>query len=369
MNKKKILFVITSLGYGGAERLLIHYVSKLNKNKYDFLVCSLRDKPDDLLPDISEYTPVIKLNLSNRFNPSITFKLIKLFKDFKPDLIHTHLFQPRIYATLAYLFYRNAILITQKHNNVNGIKHHIFIFFEMICISLNERVIAISESVKNSLIKFELVSPKKIFVLPNCIDYQHFNNYNVVNTDIEEKRDDIVIGVVGRLERQKGVKYLILAMKIILNRYPKATLDIIGDGSQLLKLQKLAEKIGISNSVKFFGKFGDVIPFYKKMDIFVLSSIYEGFGIVLLEAMATGVPVIATNVDGIKEIIIDMNNGILVPTKNPKAIADAITRIINDSELRKNLIDQGFKQAKLYDVKEHVMKLDNFYSQLLKIDS
>ena len=366
MNKKKILFVITSLGYGGAERLLIHYVSKLNKNKYDFLVCSLRDKPDDLLPDISIYTAVKKLNLNSRFNPFIVFRLIRLFKEFKPDLIHTHLFQPRIYATIAYLFYRNSILITQKHNNVNAIKHNIFLFLEMFCIFINKKVIAISESVKNSLIKFEHVSPKKIYVLPNCIDYQHFNNTSISSEELNKR--DIIVGTVGRLERQKGVKYLILAMKIILSRYPDAMLDIIGDGSQLPKLRKLAEKIGISNSVKFFGKFGDVKPFYNKMDIFVLSSIYEGFGIVLLEAMASGLPIVATNVDGIKEVVSDMKSGILVPSKNPQAIADAVIKLIENPQLRSSFIYEGYKRAKIFDVQDHVMKLDNFYSTLLKTE-
>ena len=366
MNKKKILFVITSLGYGGAERLLIHYVSKLNKSKYDFLVCSLRDKPDDLVPEISKHTPVKKLNLKNKFNPFIVLRLIRLFKEYKPDLIHTHLFQPRIYATLAYIFYRNSILITQKHNNVNAIKHNIFILIEMVCISLNKKVIAISESVKNSLIKFELVSPKKIYLLPNCIDYQHFNNTS--NSSEELNKQDIIIGAIGRLERQKGVKYLILAMKIILSKYPAAILDIIGDGSQLDKLKKLTAKLGISNSVKFFGKFGDVKPFYSKMDIFVLSSVYEGFGIVLLEAMASGVPIVATNVDGIKEVVSDMKSGILIPSKNPQAIADAVIKLIENPQLRSSLIYEGFERSKIFDVQDHVMKLDKFYSTLLETE-
>ena len=105
------------------------------------------------------------------------------------------------------------------------------------------------------------------------------------------------------------------------------------------------------------------------MDIFVLPSILEGFGIVLLEAMAAGIPVVATNVNGIKEVVINMHSGLLVPSKDPEAIADAVIRLIDNPELRKSLIQEGLKRAKLFDVKEHIIKLDNFYTNLLGIES
>lgn len=367
MVKNKILYVITSLGLGGAEKLLLYYLKNLDSKKYEMYVCCLREKPDDLISEISKYANVTNLKIRNKFNPLVILKLLKLIKSINPDLIHTHLVQPRIYTTIAYLFFNHAIIVTQKHNTVNPRKHHIFILLEMLSILVNKKVIAISQSVKNSLIKYELVPPGKIYVLPNCIDYQIFNKVTEFRSKSTEKQ--IIIGTVGRLERQKGTKYLLMAMKIILLDNPNVKLEIIGEGSLLDELKKISCKLHISNSVNFFGKFVDVKPFYNRMDIFVLPSIYEGFGIVLLEAMATGVPVVATNVDGIKEVIIDMNNGILVPARNPKAIADAVIRIINDSDLRKKLIDEGFKRAKMYDVKEHVMKLDNFYSHLLGIES
>ena len=91
--------------------------------------------------------------------------------------------------------------------------------------------------------------------------------------------NEIVIGTVGRLEKVKGINYLLLAMKMILAKFPEARLEIVGDGSQTAELKQNSKKLGISNSVFFFGKFTDVIPFYNKMDVFVLPSILEGFGI------------------------------------------------------------------------------------------
>lgn len=367
MVKTRILYVITSLGLGGAEKLLLSYLKKLDHNKYKFYVCSLREKPDELLFEISKYAEVTNLHISNRFNPNVIFHLLKLIRKVKPDIIHTHLFQARFYTTIAYLFYKNSILITHKHNNVNPRKHNIFIILEMLSILFNKKVIAISQSVKNSLIKYEFVSEKKIYVIPNGIDYQKFSNS--ANSSSFSDKKPIIIGTICRLERQKGISYLLLAMKIILAKFPDLQLEIVGDGTLSGELKDFSRKLGISNSVKFFGKFADVIPFYKKMNVFVLPSLYEGFGIVLLEAMAAGVPIVATNVDGIKEVVVDGVSGILVPPKNPEAIASAVTKIIESHHLARNLVDEGLKRCKLFDIKEHVTKIDNFYTNLSGVES
>lgn len=367
MRKTNILYVITSLGLGGAENLLLAYLKRLDGNKYNFFVCALREKPDDLLSEISKYAEVTILGVKNKFNPSVIFQLRKLIQKTQPDIIHTHLFQARFYTTIAHLFSKRTILITHKHNNVNPKKHNIFIFLEMLSILFNKKVIAISQSVKKSLMKFELVQSKKIFVLPNGIDYQKFYDSSLSKQYSSNKK--LIIGTVCRLEPQKGLSYLLLAMRIILTKFPQTRLEIVGDGSLLEELQNLSKKLGISNSVFFFGKFTDVIPFYNRMDIFVLPSLYEGFGIVLLEAMAAGVPVIATNVDGIKEVIIHGESGILVPPKNPEAIANAVINIIENPQIAGDLIEQGFKRSKLFDIQEHLLKLENLYKSLLGVES
>ena len=367
MKKIKILHVITSLGLGGAEKLLLSYLKNLDKKKYSFYVCCLRDKPDDLSFEISEYAQIINLKMKNKFNPAVIFHLLNVIKKIQPEIIHTHLFQPRIYTTFAHLLYRRGVLITHKHSIVNPRKHHIFMLLEMVTILFNNKVIAISESVKKSLNKYEFIPKSKIFVLTNSIDCKKFNEAFKQRAYPIDK--SIVIGTVGRIERVKGIKYLLLAMKIILRQYSNARLEIVGDGSELNELKLLAEKLGISNSVIFFGKLAHPIPNYSRMDIFVLPSLLEGFGIVLLEAMAAGIPVIATNVHGIKEVVIDGKSGILIPPKNPEAIAKSVLRIIEDPRLSKDLVEEGFKRARLFDIQEHLLKLENLYNSLLGVES
>lgn len=367
MDKIKVLYVITSTGFGGAERLLLAYLKLLDRNVYDFHVCSLLEKPDDLQDEISKYSKLTNLKSTNRFNPVVIPKLAKLIKQIKPDIIHTHLFQARFYTTVARFFSGPVNLITHKHNNVNLIKHNIFIVFEMISIFFNNKVIAISQSVAQSLRKFEFVSSKKIFVLHNGIDFDRFNKIASNKAILPGK--EIIIGLVCRLEPQKGISYLLLAMRTILAKFPNTKLEIVGDGSLRQELEEFSKKLGISNSVKFFGKFADVIPFYKRMNIFVLPSIYEGFGIVLLEAMAAGVPVVATNVDGIKEVVTDGKNGVLVKPKDPDAIADAVIKLIENDKLSERLVMAGYRRAESFDMKQHIFKLHNFYNNLLGVKS
>ena len=367
LGKIKILYIITSLGLGGAETLLLYYLKNLDKKKYNLYVCCFREKPDDLIEEMSAYAEVINFKIRNKFNPAIIFYILRLIREIKPDIIHTHLFQPRVYTTIAHLFNKQSILITQKHSIVNPKKHNIFILLEMISLRMNKKVIAISESVKKSLTKYEFIPRNKIFVLPNCIDYQAFNK--AILRDSIKNINEIVIGTVGRLEKVKGINYLLFAMKIILAKYPHTRLEIIGDGSQAGELVEISKKLGISNSVKFFGKFTDVIPFYNKMDIFILPSVLEGFGIVLLEAMAAGLPVVASDVDGIKEVVIHGESGILIPPKNPDAIASAVIQLIENPQLVNKLVENGLKRAQLFDVKEHVMKLESLYSNLLGAES
>lgn len=367
MKKIKLLYVITSTGFGGAERLLLSYLKLLDRIQYEIYVCSLREKPDDLQGEISKYAQFTNLNMRNKFNPSVLSNLTNLIREIKPDIIHTHLFQARFYTSVAHLFSRYGILITHKHNNVNPKKHNIFILFEMMSIFLNDKVIAISQAVAKSLRKFEFIPLKKIFVLHNGIDFKKFNE--IADSQNISPRNPFIIGIVCRLEPQKGISYLLLAMRIILAKFPNVKLEIVGDGSLFRELNELSKKLEISNSVKFFGKFADVIPFYKRMSVFVLPSLYEGFGIVLLEAMAAGVPVVATNVNGINEVVVDGESGILVPPKNPEAIADAVIKIIENDKLTERLVMEGYKRAELFDIKDHVMKLHNFYKNLLGVES
>ena len=188
-------------------------------------------------------------------------------------------------------------------------------------------------------------------LIPMGVDLSIFNCVKQVN------REDIyhkpLILFIGRLIRWKGIHILIQAMRLLIKDYPEASLVIAGDGVCLKKLKELVSKLGIESSVLFTGNIpgNEIISWYSKADIFILPSITdnnltEGLGVVLLEAMASGVPVIGSNSGGIPDIIEDGVNGLLVPPGDPDALNTAIIRIIEDPDLAEKFRNAGLKTVR-----------------------
>jgi glycosyltransferase involved in cell wall biosynthesis len=174
-----------------------------------------------------------------------------------------------------------------------------------------------------------------------------------------------VIGTVGRLEPVKDQVTLLYAFKIILQQFPNSKLVITGDGSLASVLKNTAASLRISNSVLFLGLRDDILELLGTMDIFVLPSISEGTSCTLLEAMSCGLPVVATNVGGNPELVLDNETGVLVPKQDSKKLSHAIITLLTNSDLRTKMslsgrerIVQGFSLYKMID------NLKNLYNSL-----
>ena len=202
---------------------------------------------------------------------------------------------------------------------------------------------------------YHIAGIKDTQVIPMGVDTNLFSRAEKV--DITRKKYEIdgdVLLFVGRLIRVKGVYYLIKALPKVLKRYPKTKLLIVGSGPEKRRLIQLCAELTIINSVVFINEVlqEDLIPLYSMADLLVLPSIMditgetEGLGVVLLEAMACGVPVIGSNVGGIKDIIIDGETGLLSEQKNSDSIAEKIIQLLSDEQLRKKVIENGFKLVK-----------------------
>ncbi len=188
-------------------------------------------------------------------------------------------------------------------------------------------------------------------------------NYVVKNIDIK----NIKVLYVGYLRHEKGLEYLIDSLNILLKKKYKINLTIVGDGEKRKELEALVNLKGLNNHVKFTGHIplGDkLLSLYRVSDIFVLPSISEGTPRVLLEAMCSGVPVIATNVGGIPFTIDDGENGLLVHSKDSVAIAEAISRLIVDEKLRRKLIDNGIRFAESNSIEAHVDEVFKFINNI-----
>jgi glycosyltransferase involved in cell wall biosynthesis len=209
----------------------------------------------------------------------------------------------------------------------------------------SSKIIVCSNSMKNDAMQKFSINPSKISVIPNGIDSERLN----INVEVSKTRESYgvywkeqMILFVGRLTAQKGCEYLIRAMPQILSKY-NAKLLIVGDGPSRSYLESEASRLGVSNRVIFTGFLSDVemVKLMKSTDVLVVPSIYEPFGIVALEGMAAGVPVVASGIDGLSEIISHEENGIKVFPQNPSSIFWGVDRVLSDRGLAEHLKEKG----------------------------
>ncbi len=209
----------------------------------------------------------------------------------------------------------------------------------------SSKLIVCSNSMKNDAMQKFSINPSKISVIPNGIDSERIN----INVEVSKTRESYgvywkeqMILFVGRLTAQKGCEYLIRAMPQILSKY-NAKLLIVGDGPSRSYLESEASRLGVSNRVIFTGFLPDVemVKLMKSTDVLVVPSIYEPFGIVALEGMAAGVPVVVSDIDGLSEIISHEDNGIKVFPQNPPSIFWGVDRVLSDRGLAEHLKEKG----------------------------
>jgi glycosyltransferase involved in cell wall biosynthesis len=226
-------------------------------------------------------------------------------------------------------------------------------------------VIAISEQVKEHLVKDFKVNEEKIDVIHNGVDLEKFTPTG--GHDSQPKKGPFglsngpVIGIIARLSDVKGHSYLIEAMKSVLDKVPQAQLFIVGEGKMKKELMDLTRRLGIEKNVVFYAQACDTKEALSAMDLFVLPSLKEGLGLALMEAMAQGLAVIGSDVGGIKTLVQNRHNGLLVPPADINALSGAIIELLADADKRQalgrqanNFIRQNFSQEKMVAQTERV---------------
>lgn len=302
----KIIHILPELGFGGAERLLLDILRFSDKEKHEFKVFCLM-KGGGFQTEIEKMgVPVEILGKKSKLGWELIKDLAKKLKQEKPEIVHTHLFAGDCWGKIAAKLAGVPVIISSEHN-LNVDEGKIKAIVKILTYKWTKRVIAVSEAVKKETMEVYKVPEKKIEVIRNGIDLKRFK---YKEPDLNKAK--IVFGCVGRLEEQKGQKFLVRAFTDVVSKYPQAELWLVGNGSLRWQLEKQVARLGLGKNVKFLGLRLNIAELLGEMDIFVLPSLWEGLGISAMEAMACGLPVIASKVDGLKEIINDGEDGILV---------------------------------------------------------
>jgi glycosyltransferase involved in cell wall biosynthesis len=273
------------------------------------------------------------------FDPSVLKRMINILKEENVVLIHTHSIGSNLYGRLAKIFL-NIPVVTTVHadtlSTLKGIfrKDIIGSILYRIDISMSrysDMIITVSNALKERLIE-RGINKEKISVVNNGIE--KCNEEKELDTlSIKERfgiTNEKVVGIVGRLSAVKNHFLFLRSAKILLKKERKVKFLIIGDGPLKRELEILAEELGIRENVIFTGWRDDVQQLYRIMDIFVLSSHMEGMPVTLLEAMFNQVPIVATKIGGIPEVIEDGVTGYLCPPDNPNALSEAIFSILSN---------------------------------------
>lgn len=376
----KILVVIPTLGYGGAERLLVSLLPKLKKKQFQIKVCTFH-APLDLAPELQkEGISIVNLALKHRW--SIFEALIKLYKEvknFKPEIIWGHLYFGILYSRFVSLFFSRLKVISVLHYNISSdsVKKGLWYSFRNWIFDKSKRfdftTIAVSESVKKDYQKF--FGWEDIEVVFNAIDLEKIDSA-IIDINIESIRkqykafpDDYIIVLPGRLHESKGHRFLIEAIKVLKEKYhliPKVI--IAGEGALRNEIEHFITELNLNNQFILTGNLeqGELFRVIKMSDLVVIPSLFEAFGIAVIEAMYLEKPIIVTEIDGLKEITENNVDAIQVPVKNPNAILDAILKIYKDPEYVKYISNNAKKTALRYDVNVVVEEWKNIFERELK---
>lgn len=338
--------VSTELDFGGVETSVRDRAIALREAGYTIEIACLH-KLGREGKKLQEYGfKIHNLDSSPRVpNFKLILKLAKLFREVKPDVIHASCFEANFHSVLASrvsvvgkVIAEEVGILTDGYGKLlrgwKARKIGSFIWNKA------DGILAISQAVKQSIMECENAPESRITTIPYYIDLERFRF--AANNEKQTPKDEFIIGYVARLSPEKGQRVLLPALKLALEKNENIKLWLVGDGSDRENLVNMAKELGIEEHVKFWGMRGDIPELLAQMDLFVLSSYNEGLGTVILEAMASGVLVIATDVGGVPEIIEHGENGVLFPVGDVEALAGEISRMINlDDAERSRIIRKG----------------------------
>ena len=370
MRKIRILRIVSNLGVGGVQKRMVSLLPKLNKERYNIVVCSFKSgELQHCLEQSGISVRIIKRRF--KFDPICIYRLYSIIKKENIDIVHTHCHKPNTTGRFAAKLASVPVIIANEHN-VDSWKSNWQLTLDRWLAAYSDKIIAVSEAVKSFYVKNANIPTDKFEVIYNGVDLDFWQKNMPSQKAILEKKAKLgllqgnkVIAAIGRLHPQKGHEYLLRAAKKIISRMGNLKFLIVGDGPMKESLESLSERLGIKENVVFTGKRDDVKDMLCISDFSVVSSIREGFSNVVLESMACSKPVVATDVGGNKEIIIDGENGFIVPSRNEDALADKIQALAGNEELTIRMGLAAKETVKNFSLSQMKYKTEKLYEELM----
>lgn len=361
----KILHVITSLYTGGAERLMVELLPRLKERGIEADLCLFNGAVTPFYNEILDKgVKVFDFGAGNNvYSPINILLLRKLMRNY--DIIHTHNTSPQFFAALANTGFGKH-LITTEHNTFNRRrKWPGFAAIDRLMYNRYDAVISISDKAEENLRTFLGDCKAEITTIYNGINVKKFAEAkpaSILHQMMPE--DGKAIIMVAGFRPQKDQPTLIRAMKYLPDRFH---LFFVGSGSEKSKCESLAEEMNLGDRVRFLGQRTDIPNLLKESDFVVMSSHYEGLSLSSVEGMSVGKPFLASDVDGLKEVV--KGAGILFPHEDSKAFADEILKLDKSNSLYNEVAERCFDRARKYDISTMVDQYIDVYNHTLSKQS
>jgi len=379
----RILHIITRLDRGGSAEAVMQIGERLSRKGHEVkIITGLTEDPQENFEAYAKRAGV-PITLISEFRREVNpfydlaafCRLYRLIKRENPEIVHTHTSKAGILGRWAAWLSGVKVIIHSSHGHIfygyfSGLRTKIFLWVEKLTAVITHKITTLSDLEINDYQSLRLARKEKFITIPYGIDTKALKvirGREEVRKGLGLSPGDHVVGWVGRLVPVKDCGTFLNAASLLKDKFgdPKINLGlrflVVGDGPERQKMEETVKRLGLK--VIFTGMRNDVYDMMSSMDLFVLSSLNEGLGRVLLEAMAAGRPVVATKVGGVPEVVEDGVTGILVPPSDPEGMASAIMEILTHSERMATIGEHGRKRAERFDIKIATDRLEILYKE------
>lgn len=378
VEKIKIIHVYKDFNvYNGLVEILTILAGGMDLDRFELGVCVFRYDGNSFGDDFEQLGGRIhSLNIPKRLASEIReFNgLIRFFDSFRPDIVQTHVLKSNLLGILAARKAKVPVIIGTEmtlkdiaHTPMTRLRDKLIQPLVSLSLRYSDRFMVTSEYIKKQWYHRRYSEKYRVIYPPfNLEKYRAVQASSQCKTPVTNHHDP-TIGFVGRLSEEKGLQTLLEAMAVIRSKVPRARLLIAGTGPIEHRLRKFVQDTHLGDSVSFMGFCSNVFEMMGDLDVFVLPSRTEGCPIVVLEAMAMGVPVVATNVGGTPELVENNVTGLLVQSNAPNELARSIVELLTDRERAEKMGRKGYERAfSVFHPKNFIESVEHMYLELLK---
>ena len=371
MHNIRVMHLLHSLETGGLEKGTATLVNNMNPEIFESSICCLSGLGASLNLIKKEGLKIFDMKTTDAHELFLFLKLARLFREQRVDILHAKGWPALFDGVLGARIAGVPVVIYSEHGkNTDD-------FFEIkkrrvwtrrLLAPFMDKIVTVSEELKRGLVEITGLNEKRIVCIHNGVEF-----FDICVESAKKRKElgveqgDILVGTVGRLDPVKNFDIFIRSAEMVLKEFPQVKFLLVGDGPIRKDLELLVSELGLSRHVIFLGERNDVAELLNVMDIFVLPSKSEGLSNTILEAMSVGLPVIATNVGGNPELVIDGETGVLIQPWDASVLAAAIINLLRDNEKRKKMGDAGFIKAKgEFSIEKMVKSYEELYLSLYK---